>query len=370
MNQPPPPFSCTYSPNIPELLLQLNCSLALSTYQAGKVVFVSPKDENYLVQLPRNFQKAMGISVNGQKMVLATKDEVLVFSNSKELAAHYPRKVQTYDSLFMPRASYYTGAVDIHDIAWGKQGEIFAVNTSFSCLIQIDHNYSFTPYWQPPFISKLASEDRCHLNGMAMKDGMPKYVTAFNQGDSHQSWRETVTTTGILMDVTNNEIIAEGLPMPHSPRLFDGRLLLLLSATGQLAEVDLNTGKYEALYDLGGFVRGMDKYGDYLFIGLSRLRQNSSTFAKLDIAKFANHSGIVVLHLPTMSKVGEIIYQTSVDEIYDIHVLPDMIRPNILNTDRPDYKLGLYTPEATFWAAPQAFQEGEMKPMQPPHLKR
>ena len=179
MNQPPPPFSCSYSPNIPELLLQLNCSIALSTYQAGKVIFLSPKDENSLVQLPRNFQKAMGINIKDGKMAVATKDEVLVLVNSPELAKFYPRNPSTYDAMFMPRAAYYTGALDIHDIAWGAGGELFAINTYFSSLIKIDDNYSFTPYWTPPFISALTSEDRCHLNGMAMHNGYPKYVCNF-----------------------------------------------------------------------------------------------------------------------------------------------------------------------------------------------
>ena len=49
------PFSCQYTPQIPELLQHLNCSIAISTYQAGKVVFISAKDENNLIQLPRNF---------------------------------------------------------------------------------------------------------------------------------------------------------------------------------------------------------------------------------------------------------------------------------------------------------------------------
>jgi uncharacterized protein (TIGR03032 family) len=349
--QPPPPFSCTYTPNIPELLLQLRCTIAISTYQAGKVVFIGPKNEEHLVQLPRTFQKAMGIGLEEDKMVIATKDEVVVLKNSTHLAAHYPNKPNTYDALFMPRATYYTGQVDIHDVDYGD-GTIYAVNTSFSCLIKIDDNYSFTPVWKPPFISNLASEDRCHLNGMALQNGRPKYVTAFNSGDTPQSWRPEVTTAGILMDVESNEFVAKELPMPHSPRLFDGEMYLLLSATGELVKLDLSTGKYDVVTKMNGFVRGLARYGDYAFVGLSRLRKNSSTFSKLKIADIANRSGIVVIHLPTGAKVGEIIYKASVEEIYDVQILPDMIRPGILNTQKPEYKMGLSTPESTYWARP------------------
>ena len=348
-----PPFSCSFSPNIPELLLQLRCTLAISTYQAGKVVFISPKsDGENLVQLPRTFKKAMGMALHDNKMAIATMEEVVVLANSPELALHYPRQPQTYDALYMPRASYYTGQIDIHDLDYGADGSLYAVNTSFSCLIKIDDNYSFTPIWKPPFISRLASEDRCHLNGMALREGKPKYVTAFSMGDTPQSWREVVTTDGIVMDVDTNEIVARNVPMPHSPRLFDDQLYLLLSATGELVCMDINSGKYEVICQVKGFVRGLARYGDYAFIGLSRLRKNSSTFAKLKIADVANQAGIAVVHLPTGAFVGEIKYHMSVDEIYDVQVLPNLIRPGILNTDRPEYKMGLSTPEATYWARP------------------
>jgi uncharacterized protein (TIGR03032 family) len=350
-----PPFTCSFSPNIPELLSQLGCTLAISTYQAGKVVFLSPKPGGeHLVQLPRTFKKAMGIALDGPKMAIATMEEVLVLVNSNELAAHYPRQPHTYDALYMPRATYYTGQIDIHDLDYGTNGDLYAVNTSFSCLIKIDDNYSFTPIWKPPFISKLASEDRCHLNGMALKDGKPKYVTAFSTGDTPQAWREVVTTGGIVMDVSTNEIVARDVPMPHSPRLFDGKLYLLLSATGELVQVDENTGKYEVVYQHKGFVRGLARCGDYAFIGLSRLRKNSSTFAKLQIADVANYAGVAVVHLPTGAFVGEIKYHMSVDEIYDVQVLPGVLRPGILNTDKPEFRMGLSTPDATYWARPSS----------------
>ena len=348
-NQPLPPFSCSYTPQLPELLLQLNCSIAISTYQAGKVVFISPKDANQLIQLPRNFVKAMGIAIDGNKMALALKDEVLVLANSPDLAKFYPKKQNTYDALFMPRAKYYTGLLDIHDLDWGTDS-LYAVNTSFSCIISVDEHYSFTPYWTPPFISKLASEDRCHLNGMALKNGKPQYITAFSTGDSPQSWREVITTDGILMDIESNEFVAKKLPMPHSPRLINGKLYVLFSATGELAEIEVDTGKINIIKKFDGFVRGLAYYKDYLFIGLSKLRQNSSTFAKLDIAQKANHSGVIVLHLPTGAIVGGIQYQNSVEEIYDIQIIPNTIRPNILNTDREEYKMGLMIPKTTYWA--------------------
>ncbi len=351
----PAPFSCTYSPNIPELLQQLNCTLALSTYQAGKVIMLSSTDGERLIQLPRTFRKPMGIALEGPKMAIATLDEAIVLVNSPELAQHYPKKPATYDALFMPRATYYTGQVDIHDLEWGADG-LYAVNTSFSCICRIDDNYSFTPFWKPPFIGKMAHEDRCHLNGMAMDAGRPRFASAFNTGDSRQSWRENITESGVLMDVDSNEVIAHGLSMPHSPRLYNGRLFVLLSASGELAQVDAASGKAEPVCRLDGFVRGLARCENYAFIGLSRLRQNSSTFAQLPFAHRAQQAGIAVVHLPTGALSGFIRYQASVDEIYDVRVLPGLRRPNILNPYEGQHRLGLSTPEATYWANPQTQQ--------------
>lgn len=349
MTQPPPPFSCSFSPNIPELLMQLNCTLAISTYQAGKVIFISAKNAEELIQLPRTFNKAMGMTLKGNKMAIATKEEVIVLVNSTNLAISYPKQPNTYDGLFMPRATYYTGQVDIHDLHWGDKG-LWAVNTSFSCIILITDDYSFIPMWQPSFITQLASEDRCHLNGIAMNNGTPKYITALGDGNEPQSWRENITTGGIVMDFASGEIILKGAPMPHSPRIYNEKLYMVLSATGEVVCVDVNKGSYDVINNLSGFVRGMVKFEDYLFVGLSRLRKNSSTFKHLPIAEKAINAGIKILHLPTGGFVGEIKYQSTVDEIYDIQVLPNLKRPGILNTLKDTYKLGLSLPNSSFWA--------------------
>jgi len=346
------PFACSYSPQVAELLTRLNCSLAVSTYQAGKLIFISPSDEDKLVQLPRTFLKPMGIAYDParEKLGLACKTSVEIFQNSKELAEYYPKGPGKYDALFMPRVTYNTGGIDIHDLRFGNNSEIYGVNTLFSCLIQVDDQYNFTPYWKPNFISRMVAEDRCHLNGMAMEAGKPKYVSLFNNGDTRQSWRSTITKTGMIIDVQSNEIVVDQLAMPHSPTLINGKLYTLLSATGQLMEVDRESGKMQEVINLKGFVRGMAYHQDYLFIGLSKLRKNSSTFAHLKIAESANYCGIAIVHLPTASFCGEIKYHNSVDEIYDIEVLPSFLRPNIINNTMPEAKLGVSIPGQTYWA--------------------
>lgn len=351
LNKDLKPFSCTFSPEVPNILLKLKCSIAVSTYQAGKIVFISAKNKYSLIQLPRNFHKAMGIAEDekNDKIAIACKEEVIVFKNSKELAKYYPKSPDKYDCLYLPRSTFHTGALDIHDLSFGNKNNLFAVNTLFSCIVKINDDYNFEPYWTPPQIDKITSEDRCHLNGMAMQNGKPKYATAFNQGNHERSWKENITKTGVIYDVESNKIIAKNLPMPHTPRIFNGKLYVLLSATGELAQININDGSYNVVIKIDGFVRGMSLNGEYLFIGLSKIRKKSTTFSKLPFAKKATESGIIILHLPTAKFVGKIIYQNSLDEIYDIHVLKNKLRPNILNTIEDYHKSGLAIPKSTFW---------------------
>ena len=348
-------FNCSYSPNIAELLFKLDCSLIISTYQAGKIIFISSQKGNSLIQLPRTFMKPMGIAIGGgkpcSKIAIACKDEIIVLANSADLGFHYPKKPQTYDAFFVPRLTYHTGFLDIHDL-YMEEDSLYAVNTLFSCIVTFDEEFNFKPYWIPPFISSLSSEDRCHLNGMVMVDGKPKYVTTFGQGDTLQSWRDNVTTGGILMDVESNDVIVDNLPMPHSPRLIKGELFVLFSATSELAKINIEKGSHEVILKLNGFVRGMAHYGDYLFIGTSSLRKSSSTFEKLPIMDKEVKAGISIVHLPSAKIIGEISYSSSVEEIYDVHVLPGITRPNIMNTINPEYKSGLVIPGNTFWAKP------------------
>jgi len=350
LSKPPPPFSCSYTQQIPELLHNLRGTLALSTYQAGKVLFLSSKNDK-LIQLPRTFPRAMAVGINGSKMAVATKDKVHILGNEPTLADNYPNQPGVYDGLYVPRTSFYTGNIDCHGLEWGQKG-LWAVNTLFSCLCLINESYSFEPVWKPSFITDIVPEDRCHLNGMAMNnEGEPEFVTAFGSGDNHHSWREHIPGGGQLIHVPTGETISGNLNMPHSPRLVNGELFILTSGSGELLKIEPETGHIEVVRRIGGFVRGMVQAGDYLFIGLSRLRKNSSIFKDLPIADEAMTSGFVVIHLPTGAIVGSLRYLSSVDEIFDICFLPGSGRPGIVSPDMEIADRSLVLPEKSYWAA-------------------
>lgn len=364
MSQPLPPFSCTHTPDVPELLCNLGCTLVLTTYQAGKVIFLSATPDS-LIQLPRTFDNPMGVAVAIEptdqpnqtaesslhyRLAIGLREEVVVLASDPGLGYSYPRKPSHYDNFFLPRATYFVGELALHDMAWGRAG-LWAVNTRFSCLALIDDTYSFRPQWQPPFITSLMPEDRCHLNGMALVDGQPLYVTALGSTDTPGGWRENKMQGGLLMHVPSGEIIAPNLAMPHSPRVFDDTLYLLNSATGEVLTADPQTGHLETVNCVPGFARGLSKMGDYAFIGVSRIRKKH-IFGDLPIAKEKVFAGIIIIHLPTGALVGQIQYLTSCEEIYDVQVLPGLRQPGILNHTTPLYRHALSLPNDGFWSDP------------------
>jgi uncharacterized protein (TIGR03032 family) len=342
------PFSLTYTPNIPEILLDLNFTLALSTYQAGKVVFISAIDRDKLIQLPRTFDNAMGLATSENKLAVACKKHVIELKNFPALAHKYPGKEDTYDAMFVPSCKYFTGSLDLHDMNF-LDGKLLAINTLFSCISEVNSDYSFHPVWNPDFISELSPEDRCHLNGMAIKDERIEYVTALGATNEHHGWRKNKMQGGVILHVPSGEVVLSGLSMPHSPRIYNNKLFFLNSAQGELRIADTVSGTSDIIAKLGGFTRGMARMGDYLFIGISKLRHTTKDFSDLPISK-SSFAGIVVVYLPLGKPVGEIRYESSVDEVYDVKILPGLKRPGILNEERIDKIIPVTTPNDTYWS--------------------
>jgi uncharacterized protein (TIGR03032 family) len=343
------PFLLDYSRNLPQILNELRISIALTTYQAGKVIFISAPTENNLIQKLRSFRKPMGLHYQNGQIVLATKQEVIVFNNAPELAATYPRLKNRFDALFLPRVSYHSNYLDIHDVTCGENGEILVVNTAFSCIAQLDSFYNFKPIWKPDFITQICPEDRCHLNGMVVENGQPVFATAFSQTNIRKGWKADITNTGVLFDIVQNKILFDNLPMPHSPKMYKNELYLLLSATGELIKINPKTATYEVVFQTFSFVRGLAFYGDYAFIGSSRFRKTSSTFAKLSLPLHNDQCGFIVVHLPTRQKVAELRYQNSVNELYEVAVLPNCIKPCIVNKEQQEYNLAMSSPSWKGW---------------------
>lgn len=342
------PFTYQHSKSFAQILNQLKSSLVLSTYQTGKVVMFSPKDDSQMIQLPRNFRKPMGVASHDKHLAVACLNEIVLMHRSANAAKSYPAKPDTYDAMYLPRSSHYTGSVDTHDISYGKGG-LWAVITQFSCIAQLDPRFSFLPKWKPHFISEITPGDKCHLNGMTMKEGVPKYVTALGVSDKPGGWRENKLNGGILMDVETNEILLEGLSMPHSPRLVGEDIFYLQSADGELWKYNIPTKSNERICEVPGFARGMSFYQNFLFIGLSKIREDSKDFGKMPIASKNPIAGVAIVNLRTNRVEGILQYQNAVKELYDVHILPGITRPNILNNLNDVHSRAIITPKKIYW---------------------
>lgn len=341
-------YSLKSDKKVAQLLNELNISLAISTYQAGRVVILSSKNGETISQVPIPFKKPMGIACDSNRLAIALLDKVQIFSKCQDEEGERPESLQKFENLYIPLAELKTGELDLHDLEFGKGG-LWAVNTRFSCLSNFDMKNSFNPMWKPAFISTLSSTDKCHLNGMAVEDGVPIYATALGQEDEAQSWRKNIVSGGVLIEIKSGQIILDGLAMPHSPRLIDGQLFLLQSAKGELVKVNVQTNSFEVVLKTNGFLRGMSVLNNYAFIGVSQARKSSKTFDQLPVTDMRKHAGIIVFDLEKNEIIGEIKYETTVEEIFDVRVIKDSTSAAIVPFNSEVANAAIVIKGKTFW---------------------
>lgn len=322
------PFHYIYSPGFPALLAELGSSLLVSTYQAGKLVVVR-EAQGRLSTLLRSYEQPMGLAADERRLAIGTRSQIWFFRNAPDIARQL-EPVGTHDACYLPRNSHVTGDIRGHEIAWCNDG-LWIVNTRFSCLCTLSPDYSFVPRWRPPFITVIAAEDRCHLNGLAVADGQIRYVTALGETDTRDGWRANKASGGCLVDVHSGAIIARGLAMPHSPRVHGGRLWLLDSGTGHINILHPENGQRDVVAEVPGFARGLAFAGRYAFVGLSRIRE-TSTFGGLPLAERREQlkCGIWVVDIPTGNIVDWLEFDQGVEEIFDVKVLPGIRHPSVI----------------------------------------
>jgi uncharacterized protein (TIGR03032 family) len=345
----PASLRSVHTTTVPGILNHLAASLAVTTYQAGKLVLL--RAEQREGQAPvlnthfRAFSKPMGFAWEPGRFALGTTAEVWEFHDMPAVAAKLDAAESSshHDAAFLPRTTHVTGDVQIHEMVWEmawmppkpKLSELWFVNTRFSCLATRSDVYSFVPRWKPPFITELAPEDRCHLNGIALRDGKIRYVTALGQSNSKAGWRDNKRAGGVVMDVPSGQIITSGLSMPHSPRWYDGQLWVLESGNGGVGIVDENTGKYREICRLPGFTRGLDFAGPYAFVGLSQVRE-SATFSGIAIAEMKQEDrccGVWVIDIRSGQTAGFVKFVDGVQEIFAVQVLRGLRWPEVLSED-------------------------------------
>ncbi|MCP4383272.1 MAG: TIGR03032 family protein [Hyphomicrobiales bacterium] len=331
-DEAPPRLEISTSRQFVSWLAETGGSLAFTTYQSGKVFLIgSNRETKRLSIFERTIDRPMGMAVSGRRLIIASMNQITTFVDAAEGAP----TSDGYDAVYVPQMAHYTGDLDVHDIAIDGQGRIVFANTLFSCLAAASQTHSFKPVWQPHFVSRLAAEDRCHLNGFAISDGKPAFATAVAETDIADGWRDNRASGGIVIDTAANKIVCRGLSMPHSPRLHDGSLYVLNSGAGEFGTVDPKGGAFVSIAFCPGYLRGLAFLGGHAVIGLSEPRENK-TFAGLPLqdrlaqAKIEPRCGLYVIDLKTGDIAHWLRLEGFVSELYDVAALPGVVRPSMI----------------------------------------
>ena len=352
----PDPLRSVYTSSLGEILKQTGISLAVSTYQAGKVILVRYDPETETVNTHfRAFAKPMGIAADAARLAVGGTNTVWYYRNMPAVA----RKLEPadkHDAAYLPRRVHVTGDIDIHEMAWAADGDLWLVNTRFGCLCTLDADHSFHPRWRPPHLSALAPEDRCHLNGLAMLDGRPQFVTMLGETDTQGGWRENKARGGLLMEVPTRRALLRGLSMPHSPRWYNNRLWFLESGEGSLALANVRGGNWQAVASLPGFTRGLDFFGPLAFIGLSQVRE-SATFSGIPLVERLTERtcGVWVVDIRDGRTLAFLRFEEGVQEIFAVQVLPARF-PEMLDWGDERLKHSYVLPDEALAAVPEGIK--------------
>ncbi len=309
-----------HSRDFARILAESGASLLVSTYQAGKLVVVGTGESGLHLSM-HNFQQAMGLALHERQLAVGSRGVVWFLQNAHEFAPRLDPPGR-YDACYLARRSFITGNIHGHEMAWVGD-ELWLVNTLFSCLCTLHDEYSFVPRWQPPFITELAGNDRCHLNGLALDGGRPRFVTVMAASNEPAGWRPHKASGGCILDVDTGQTVSHGLAMPHSPRVHAGRLWVLNSGCGTLEVVDPANGQRQVVDRMPGYTRGLAFCGHFAFVGLSRIRE-TAVFGGVPIAEQREELKCAVVVLDTRSgrSVAYLEFETGVEEIFDIQVVP------------------------------------------------
>ena len=351
MNAQDIPLSSVHTTNFPNLLTQLGISLVVSTYQAGKLI-VLRADNNTINTHFRTFDRPMGLAVDREKLAIGTAYQIIELRNVPAVAQKL-EPVSKHDACYLPRRTHITGDIDIHEMAYAND-ELWFINTRFSCLCTLDKINSFVPRWRPNFINAYDLSDRCHLNGLSIRNDRPQYITALGETNEAAGWRKNKANGGIIIDIPSNEIICRGLSMPHSPRWYREELWVLESGNGSLAKVDLSSGKLTTVAQVPGFTRGLAFWENLAFIGLSQIRE-TAVFSGLPITKSLTerNCGVWVVNIDTGEIIAFLRFEGGVQEIFAIGIIPGFLFPEVINWE--EQLLG-----TTYILPDEALQEVEL----------
>lgn len=300
---------------IDEFLREIKSTFLITSADLDAMLSISIPDETsemVITKVP--FIRPRGISYNPKinGLAIATYDRIITFN------------CVSFQDIGLNACllrEHVTGDIDIHEIMMNDEGKVFFANTAFSCIAHDTGFYSFNPYWKPRFIQDYAPRDACHLNGFATRDDAPLYACIFAETTGINGWKENLD--GQIINIYTKTKVAQGLCMPHSPRLsecFD-YLYYLESGKGILWRYSFKSKEHTVICDaIPGFARSISFAGERIIITTSRIRIKSESY------DFLNHlpgdtCGIHVINRKTGTIESSLIFE-EISEIFDLEIIP------------------------------------------------
>lgn len=330
------------------LLAQHNLAVLATVGPDGIIAIGRDGDGRPAVE-HRAVANAFALAVSGSRLAISHKYGITVYNDCRALAGRHPTAPARYDAYYTPLVTFHTGDCLIHDMVATRQGLVVA-NTRFSTVDLIDGRHNFNPIWRPPFISLPMPEDRCHLNGLALAGNTLKYVTAFGPFNVAGGWRSKQDFHGVLIDAADGRCVAEGLSVPHSPRIIDGKVYFCESGYGTLVRINPDDGQREVVCELPGLTRGVDAHGGIAFVGMSSQRKSASLpTLPLLVRHEALTAGIAAVDLASGEVLGMVRIQNAGREILDVKIIPNCALPGIgERNDHDEFHL-TESPTGAYW---------------------
>jgi uncharacterized protein (TIGR03032 family) len=260
-----------YTNSFTEILKQEKISLIISSNKTDQIIIIKA-DQDILNLTSHIYNQPTAIAFNNenennnQKLAIATNREIWELGNFPETAKKL-EPLGKYDACFVPKNIQVTGNINVLDMGYIK-GELWLINNRFSCLCTLDSNYSFIPRWNADFINKKYGKNISYLNGLAMENNRPKYITSLAESDYINNNINPNINSGIIIDIETDNIILENLSLPNFPRFYQGKLWFLESGKGHLSYYDFQSQKQVIIAQLPCLTTGLDFAGNFAFIGL------------------------------------------------------------------------------------------------------
>ncbi|CUH82676.1 TIGR03032 family protein [Tropicibacter naphthalenivorans] len=330
----------TVSRNFTSWLANCGISLAFTAYEVGRLMLLGHTRDGRVSLYERHYPRCMGLHATSSGFYMGGIAHIWRF---QDFGPDYAGK-GGYDAAFLPVQTWTVGDLDIHDVTLDGNGAPIFASTNFNCIAGLSETASFRPIWKPPFIDRLVYEDRCHLNGLTCAPDGALFATAFSKTNSLEGWRNVGTGQGVIFNVSAGEDLAQGLTMPHSPRVQGEHVYFLESGTGLLKRAKISNGSVDEIALIPGYCRGLSFLGGYAIVASSTEREGRS-FDGLPLSETLAKSqqpprcGLFIVNLSTGAIEHYFQISGEVSQIFDVCVIQGCTQPMLYGANVDQLKL-------------------------------